>query len=183
MTDLVLITRAYAFAARYHAKQRRLGAVADPYVNHLCEVAELVAEVAPDDAALIAAAVLHDTLEDTKAKYEDLLWEFGRDVARLVLEVTDDRSLTKAERKRKQVEKALTLSPRAKILKLCDKASNVTSIAVTPPDWPLKKRREYLRWAEEVADAMGPTDLIARAFFDQAVSLCRETLDDLEADQ
>lgn len=174
--DLVLITRAYAFAARFHASQRRKGAQSDPYINHLCEVAELVAEVAPDDAALIAAAVLHDTLEDTQAEYEHLIAAFGQDVADLVAEVTDDKSLEKAERKRAQVTNAPHKSRRAKVLKLCDKASNLRAVACSPHDWPIERRREYLRWAEEVADALGDVDPKARALFDDAAGFCRNAL-------
>src|SRR5438094_760077 len=85
-------------------------------------VAELLEEATRgDDAALIAAGLLHDTLEDTPTKYEELETLFGGDVATLVAEVTDDKSLPKAERKRLQIETAASKSPRGRLLKIADK--------------------------------------------------------------
>ena len=78
---------------------------AEPYVNHLTEVAALLAEAtAGDDVVLLMGGLLHDTLEDTDATYEDLVQRFGPEVAALVAEVTDDKSLRKDERKRLQID-------------------------------------------------------------------------------
>src|SRR3954464_10060628 len=127
--DLIRLTRAYDFAARYHVQQTRKGVKAEPYINHLAEVALLVAEATDGaDANLVLAAVLHDTIEDTKAKYEDLVFAFGEDVADLVKEVTDDKKLPKAERKRLQVQHAPHLSRRARMIKIADKTSNLRSV-------------------------------------------------------
>src|SRR5512139_148559 len=100
--DIVLIMRASDFAARRHIDQRRKGAAREPYTDHLAEVALLLAEaVEGEDGPLIAAGLLHDTLEDTVTEYEELVAVFGADVAGLVSECTDDKSLPKAERKRR----------------------------------------------------------------------------------
>jgi (p)ppGpp synthase/HD superfamily hydrolase len=102
--NTVLVTRTADFAARRHVDQRRKGAAREPYINHLAEVAHLLSEATDgEDGALIAAGFLHDTLEDTETEYEELQAIFGQDVASLVAEVTDDKSLPKAERKRLQV--------------------------------------------------------------------------------
>ena len=149
---LVLVTRAAEFAARAHVAQRRKGAAREPYINHLAEVAALLAEATRGlDAALVAAGFLHDTLEDTATEYEDLRALFGDDVAALVAEVTDDKSLPKAERKRLQVADTAKKSSRAKLIKLADKTSNLRALAASPPaEWDVERLAQYVEWAEQV---------------------------------
>jgi len=151
--DLLLVARASDFAARRHINQRRKGVAGEPYLNHLVEVAALLAEATHgDDAALLAAGLLHDTLEDTPTKYEELESLFGADIAALVAEVTDDKSLPKAERKRRQVVNTPTKSVRARLIKLADKTSNLRALVSTPPaDWDMARIAEYIEWAEKVA--------------------------------
>lgn len=109
------VLRAARFAAERHATQTRKGAAAEPYVNHLLEVAQLVSmALAEPDTNLVQAALLHDTLEDTKTTRDELIDRFGSDVADLVVEMTDDKSLPKQERKRLQIENAPKKSERAK---------------------------------------------------------------------
>ena len=141
MSDLVLVSRAADFAARKHAGTRRKGADKEPYVNHLAEVA-LLLTVATNgaDAPLTAAGWLHDTIEDTGVTRDDLAAEFSEDVAALVVACTDDKTLPKAERKRLQIEHAPHLAPRAKMIKLADKISNLRSLilsgSILLPDEP-----------------------------------------------
>ena len=131
------ILKAARFASLKHVTQKRKGAAAEPYLNHLIEVAELVSTALTEpDTNLIAAALLHDTIEDTRTTKEELVQEFGADIASLVAEVTDDKSLPKAERKRLQIEHAPHLSARAQTIKIADKISNLRGILFTPPeDW------------------------------------------------
>lgn len=155
MSDLVvLITKAFDFTARKHVGQRRKGADQEPYVNHVAEVARLLAEATNgQDPVLIVAGLLHDTVEDTDTTYEKLKAEFGQEVANLVLEVTDDKSLPKDVRKRLQVETVGKKSDRAKMLKLADMTSNLCAIINNPPtDWSLKRRIGYFEWAAQVAE-------------------------------
>src|ERR1700733_230264 len=98
--ELVLLARAADYAASQHIAQRRKGESAEPYINHLTEVAALLAEATGGDLVLVIGGLLHDTLEDTDATYAQLLERFGPEVAALVLEVTDDKSLPKEVRKR-----------------------------------------------------------------------------------
>ncbi|WP_263771320.1 HD domain-containing protein [Propionivibrio soli] len=148
------IVRALDFAAWAHSSQRRKGGEGEPYINHLTEVSRLVAQATGGkDATLIIAALLHDVLEDQgkHVNYEMLVGNFGKRVAKIVREVTDDMSLPKAERKRLQIEHAPHLSRRAKILKIADKAANLNSIIESPPkDWSVQRKREYFAWAAEV---------------------------------
>jgi guanosine-3',5'-bis(diphosphate) 3'-pyrophosphohydrolase len=170
MSDVVLVSRAWNFAAERHANQRRKGEAQEPYVNHLAEVAELVATATDgQDANLVAAAVLHDTVEDTATLPAELAAVFNADIAKLVAEVTDDKKLSKAERKRLQVEHAAAKSARAKILKLADKTSNLRSLVNSPPtDWSLQRKRNYLDWALEVAKGLRGVNEWLEAQFDEA---------------
>ena len=153
MTDLVLVSRAADFAARCHAGQRRKGSSREPYLNHLAEVAEMLASATEgSDAALVAAGWLHDAIEDSDTSRDDLVERFGEDVAALVVACTDDMSLPRAVRKRHQVEHAPHLAPRARMIKLADKISNVRSLIFSPPDeWERERLIDYLEWAEQVA--------------------------------
>jgi GTP diphosphokinase / guanosine-3',5'-bis(diphosphate) 3'-diphosphatase len=139
-------------AARWHVHQRRKGAAEEPYVNHLLEVATLVAEASEgNDPNLVIAALLHDAIEDQEVPRSVIAETFGEDVARLVEEVTDDKSLEKQERKRRQIEDAPKKSHRAKVLKLADKTSNLRAIAASPPPgWSVKRRLDYVKWARDV---------------------------------
>jgi guanosine-3',5'-bis(diphosphate) 3'-pyrophosphohydrolase len=152
----VMLLRATAFAERKHRGQPRKGADGVPYITHPIEVARILAEEGGvRDRVVLAAALLHDVLEDTETTWDELAREFGEPVAAVVAEVTDDKALPKAERKRRQVEHAPHLSDRAKLVKLADKIDNVRDVIRGPPtDWPLERRREYLAWAEQVVNGL-----------------------------
>ena len=148
----VLVLRAIDFAARKHCDQRRKDGKGSPYINHPIAVALLIAEVGGvQDAEVLAAAVLHDTLEDTGTTHGELKSAFGARVCSLVEEVTDNRELPKAERKRLQIANASQLSLEAVLIKLGDKISNVQDIVQAPPvGWSWTRRWAYLDWAEAV---------------------------------
>ena len=169
-TDLVHLTRAADYAARQHIAQRRKGERAEPYVNHLTEVAALLAEATDgDDVVLLMGGLLHDTLEDTDATYEDISERFGPEVAALVAEVTDDKSLPKEERKRLQIEKTAGKSRRAKLLKLADKTSNLRGLVKSPPQgWPPERLRDYVVWAHDVIRSCRGLNPRLEAAFDAA---------------
>lgn len=155
------------FAAEKHVNQRRKGAAAEPYINHLIEVAQLVASSLPEpDPNLIMAAFLHDTIEDVGVTKEELIRHFGDDVADLVAEVTDDKSLPKRERKRLQVENAPKKSVRAQAIKLADKISNLRSMLNSPPvNWDQQQIDEYFAWAQRVvAGLTSPNPELKREF-------------------
>jgi guanosine-3',5'-bis(diphosphate) 3'-pyrophosphohydrolase len=152
--EIRTILSAAAFAAEKHATQKRKGAAGEPYVNHVIEVAQLVStELSEPDANVVAAALLHDTIEDTGVTKEELVERFGADIAGLVAELTDDKSLPKAVRKRLQIEHAPMLSVRAQTIKLADKISNLRSVLSSPPaDWSFERRKEYFTWAKQVVE-------------------------------
>src|SRR5213080_3310944 len=109
--ELALLLKALAFAAHKHREQRRKDAAASPYINHPIALADvLVNEGGVTDIEVLCAALLHDTVEDTDTTPEELADVFGARIAGIVAEVTDDKALAKAERKRLQVEHAATIS-------------------------------------------------------------------------
>lgn len=173
MNEIEKLARAYDFAAARHAGQRRKGEAAEPYINHLTEVARLVAKATGGaDADLVIAAVLHDTVEDTKTTFEELTALFGARVAGLVAEVTDDKSLAKEERKRRQIEHAGHASAGAKIVKIADKTSNLRALAASPPmGWAADRKAEYAAWARQVVDRCRGVNPWLEAQFDAATVL------------
>ena len=172
------LLRAVEFSAEKHRGQRRKGVDASPYINHPIEVAAMLANVAGvRDLVILVAAVLHDTIEDTRTSPEELEAAFGAEIRLLVQEVTDDKSLPKAERKRLQVDHAPQLSPSAKLIKLADKVSNVRDVTDRPPsDWSVERRREYLDWAERVVAGCRGVNSALESRFDETLRRAREVI-------
>ena len=168
--NLALLFRALAFAAHKHRDQRRKDAEASPYINHPIALAEVLAgEGGVTEVEVLAAALLHDTIEDTATTIEELREQFGERIAGMVAEVTDDQTLVKAERKRLQIEHAAQLSPGAKLVKLADKICNLRDVAERPPaKWDLQRRREYFDWAKQVIDGLRGAHAGLDAAFDAA---------------
>ena len=153
-TDIATLLQAARLAADKHRDQHRKGASAPPYINHPIEFADfLVCVGGVTDLVTLVAALLHDTIEDTKTKPEEVETRFGAEIRALVVEVTDNKSLPQTERKQAQVDHAPYLSRRAKELKIADKIANVLEITNDPPaDWSLERKREYFEWAERVVE-------------------------------
>jgi GTP diphosphokinase / guanosine-3',5'-bis(diphosphate) 3'-diphosphatase len=169
-SDLKLLLKALEFAADKHHDQRRKDRKASPYINHpiaLATVLTLEGRIA--DPKILAAALLHDTIEDTRTSYEELKKAFGARVAKTVLEVTDNKRLRKHTRKRLQVEHAPGLSRDAKLVKLADKICNLRDLGAHPPvGWNKRRRREYFDWAKRVIDGVRGTNRRLEAAFDAA---------------
>ena len=165
---LAVVLKAAAFAAEKHKNQRRKDAEASPYINHPIALANVLAvEGGVVDPDVLCAALLHDTIEDTETTAEELRRDFGESVTAIVLEVTDDKSLPKAERKRLQVEHAKHASPQAKLVKLADKICNLRDILISPPsDWPAARKRAYFEWASDVVTGVRGVHPGLEAIFD-----------------
>ena len=170
MSDIVLVLRAASFAAHKHRAQRRKDVDASPYINHPLALASvLTSEGQITNAATLCAALLHDTVEDTETTFEELESEFGAEIASIVREVTDDKTLDKPERKKQQIEHAAHASPKAKLVKLADKICNVRDVASSPPaHWPLQRRQDYFDWAGKVIDQLRGVHPGLEAKFDEA---------------
>jgi guanosine-3',5'-bis(diphosphate) 3'-pyrophosphohydrolase len=166
---VAMVLRAAAFAAEKHRHQRRKDAEASPYINHPIELACVLAnEGGVTDPEVLCAALLHDTLEDTRTTVDELRAEFGGAVAAMVQEVTDDKSLPKAERKRLQVKHAAHASPGARLVKLADKICNLRDLLAHPPaGWPVERKREYFDWAAQVVAGARPAHPGLAGVFDE----------------
>jgi guanosine-3',5'-bis(diphosphate) 3'-pyrophosphohydrolase len=164
------ILDALQFASQKHRDQRRKDQEASPYINHPIALANVLwREAKVHEAVVISAALLHDTIEDTETTAEELRERFGAKVARVVEEVTDDKNLLKAERKRLQIEHAPHISREAKLVKLADKICNLRDMAASPPKtWPKSRVREYFDWAKKVVDALRGVHPVLEALFDAA---------------
>ena len=145
--------RALDFAAWAHSSQRRKGGAREPYVNHLTEVARLVAQAtdAKDDV-LIIAALLHDVLEDTATRYATLLAEFGQAVADGVSALSKDASLPKAAQMADSLQRIRQQPQEVWLVKLADRISNLQYV---PPHWSVVKAAAYREEAQVIADTLG----------------------------
>jgi (p)ppGpp synthase/HD superfamily hydrolase len=178
LTGICLISEAAELAAHRHTGMARKGRGNEPYINHLAEVANLLARVTDGaDVELVAAGWLHDTIEDTETTREELAQTFGVRVAALVVEVTDDMNLPKAERRKKQIEDAPHKSPGAKLVKIADKVSNIRARIF--PNASAEQRDEladYVAWAEKVVAGCRGENAALDKIFDDTVMLARSSL-------
>jgi GTP diphosphokinase / guanosine-3',5'-bis(diphosphate) 3'-diphosphatase len=180
MEDLAKLLQALKFAADKHRDQRRKGAHQPPYINHPIEVVEQLVRVGKvSDINILLAAALHDTVEDTDTTFEEIETMFGKRVSEIVAEVTDDKSLPKAERKQKQIEHAPHLSAEAKQIKLSDKISNIREIGIDPPaDWDKQRKLDYFTWGEKVINAgLRGVNSDLEKLFDETVKTARERIE------
>ena len=173
-----LILKAAHFAAKKHRDQRRKDEDASPYINHPISVAKIISEIGNvEDPEILAAALLHDTIEDTKTTQEELIDNFGEKVCSLVQEVTDDKTLSRLQRKQRQIDHAKEISEGAALIKLGDKISNVTDITNTPPtNWNSNRRLEYFEWAEKVINNCPRVNTSLEKYFKDSIQKGREKL-------
>ncbi|HET6545370.1 MAG TPA: HD domain-containing protein [Rhodanobacteraceae bacterium] len=166
------ILHAASFAAEKHRDQRRKGVEASPYINHPLKLADVLAnEGGVTDIEILCAALLHDTIEDTKTTEAELREQFGDSVANIVREVTDNKNIDKEVRKQLQIGHAPNLSPQAKLVKLADKICNLRDLLTSPPaDWSAERKRAYFEWAQQVIAGVRGTHASLEATFDE---ICR----------
>jgi len=165
--DNNIILKAAHFAAQKHRDQRRKDEDSSPYINHPIKVALIISDIGKiQDTEIIAAALLHDTIEDTNTKPEELEELFGTRIRKLVEEVTDDKTLNQLERKKRQVEHAAELTEDAILIKLGDKIANVMDVTNTPPKyWTKDRRSKYFDWAEAVINNCSKTNPLLEDYF------------------
>ncbi len=178
LTGIRLVSEAADLAARRHNGMARKGRGNEPYINHLAEVASMLARVTDGaDAELVAAGWLHDTIEDTGTTRAELAQKFGERVAALVVEVTDDMSLAKTERRRKQIADAPHKSSGARLIKIADKISNIRArIHSAPTPDERADLIDYVDWAEQVVAGCRGANARLDRMFDDTVKLARSSL-------
>ena len=170
-----VLTDALRFASEKHVLQRRKGCEQIPYINHPIKVMHILHHIGNENNIdLLSAALLHDVLEDTETTELDLRKQFGDAITDIVLEVTDDMTLTYDDRKRYQIKKAPALSPEAKKIKIADKISNIEDIISLPMTWSQRRKRQYFEWSEKVVEGcIGINTKLDAAF----VKVLREAYD------
>lgn len=180
--NIGMLLRALSFAAEKHQNERRKGEKQLPYINHPIQVANTLWEVGRvHDLEVLAAALLHDTLEDTDATPDEIRTLGGDAVLALVKEVTDDKSLPKHKRKQRQVAHAAHASPQAKLIKLADKINNVIDLSHEPPaGWSHERIIEYLNWSEDVVLQIRGTNQWLEAEFDRVLAEARTLTEESE---
>jgi len=161
------VLRALDFATEAHGS---IGHVrkytGEPYINHLIEVMKIVSGV-PHTDEMLAAALLHDVIEDTPVTREDIARKFGNKVIALVMELTDQcHEGNRKTRKAGEAARLGTISPDAQTIKLADFISNTSSIVLNDPDFA----KVYLREKSEVLAVMtsGDPSLYERALSREA---------------
>lgn len=176
--EFAIFVHALRFAADKHQNQRRKGHDQLPYVNHLIRVTDILWRVGEvRDVPTLVAALLHDTLEDTETTAGELEALFGVEVLAIVQEVTDDKTLPKAQRKQLQIEHAPHLSNGARLIKLADKIDNVYDVSHDPPEWwPHERMIAYLDWAEAVVAGLRGINTTLEARFDAVLAEARAIL-------
>jgi guanosine-3',5'-bis(diphosphate) 3'-pyrophosphohydrolase len=161
------LLRALEFASERHSQQRRKGPSGAPYVNHLIEVASLLAGPAGVEGTdILIAAVLHDVLEDTKTTPEEVAAGFGERVLQLVSALSDDKAQPRAVRRQLVLEHLESAEAAIKLIKLADLCSNIQSL---PVDWADERRREYLDWSARAAElCRGASPALDRLYEERA---------------
>lgn len=151
------------------------------YINHPIQAAGLLWNTGQvRDIKILAAALLHDVLEDTPTKDDEIETRFGSEILGIVKEVTDDKSLPKEIRKRIQVETAAKKSFEAKTVKIADKTTNVRDIRLTPPNWDKDRKLNYVKWSKEVVDQIRGTNLALEKKFDEEFFLALAAIENKE---
>jgi guanosine-3',5'-bis(diphosphate) 3'-pyrophosphohydrolase len=156
-----LILKTVNFAALKHSTQRRKDIEETPYINHPIGVANSLCELAMIgvDIDILVSAILHDTVEDTNTSFEEIERVFGENVANIVREVTDDKSLPKHVRKLEQISHAKNASYQAKMVKLADKLYNCKDLQTSAPwGWTRERIQGYFVWAKKVVNVIRGTN-------------------------
>lgn len=175
--DLLAIAEAIRFAAHKHRNQRRKNKEKTPYFNHCLEVFYLLVWAGVRETPILVAAILHDTIEDTDTTAQEIRERFGEEVLGYVLELSDNKQLEKAERKRLQIVNAPHKSRGAKLVKLGDKIANISDLGDEPPaDWDTARRLDYLIFAEKVIAGVRGTNAKLEALFDERLASVRAAI-------
>lgn len=142
------LSKALVFASKSHSQQRRKSDNS-PYVEHLIEVMDLLANIGKvDDEDIIIAGILHDIIEDTEVSEYDLKINFGSRVSGIVWALTDDKTQPLSNRRNWALKKLSSAPGSVKTIKLADACANASSI---PESWADKRLTEYFLWLDQVA--------------------------------
>ncbi|XP_005989823.1 guanosine-3',5'-bis(diphosphate) 3'-pyrophosphohydrolase MESH1 [Latimeria chalumnae] len=168
-SEVARLLEAVDFAARKHKNQRRKDPEETPFVNHPIGVARILShEAGITDVVVLQAALLHDTVEDTDATCAEIEEHFGERVRHVVEAVTDDKRLSKEERKQLQIAHAPHSPREAKLVKLADKLYNLRDLnRSTPVGWSEQRVQEYFVWSSKVVAGLRGTSKVMEEKLDE----------------
>lgn len=148
------VLNALLYAAECHQSQTRKNMAHTPYIIHPMSVTQNLLSIGHvRDTDVIIASLLHDTIEDTQATYDDLKKRFGEKVEGLVREVTEDNKLAGQKKRKMQIVHALQTSKEASMIKLADKLYNLEALITEPPEkWTRERIDQYFEWSQVVID-------------------------------
>jgi hypothetical protein len=171
------LLRAALFAADRHRNQRRKGVAREPYINHLLEVAALLADASDgEDTELVVAGLLHEAMEEQSGA-DEIAARFGTGVTALVAELADDRRRGMSETAPRPTRSEPLKSRRAQMIKIAELVSHVRALNVSPPtDWTAERRRDYILWAQRVVAGCRDASPRLEAVFDAACARGLEAL-------
>lgn len=165
-SGMALIQKAASFAARVHAGHTRADGVT-PYVSHVARVTLVLRhEFGCKDAAAIAAALLHDTIEDTPTDYDDISENFGEDVAKIVAALTKSMILPEPEREADYDARLAAADWRARLIKLADVYDNLSDMLQTG-----EKRKSLAKMIAKARRAMNLAERDAKRHAETAKAL------------
>ncbi len=164
-----LVVRALGFAAEAHRTQFRKDRET-PAINHPIRLLQLLVDVGGvTDPLVLAAAALHDVLEDCEVDFPELEARFGSEVAGVVFELSDPPHLDKAAMRAWAIEAAPRLSLPARLVKLADKSVNLNDLIDWPPaGWSPLRKASYFDWSAQVIAGIRGTHGPLEAAFDAA---------------
>ena len=165
--EINTLLKAADFAADKHKMQRRKGYLRIPYINHPLKVALILTDAGESSIDLIISALLHDVLEDTPTTKNEIENIFGLNVLSIIIEVTDNMSLSEKERKAEQIIKAPGLSDSAKKIKIADKICNIRDILNYPIHWSRKRKLRYVEWSKQVVDCCCGVNQVLDEWFEE----------------
>lgn len=157
--EVQAIYAALDYAADKHRLQMRKNKEKTPYISHPIGVTSQLIEGGVRESTVIIASLLHDTIQDGHATFEELHKKFGSDVATIVREVTMDLKLPNSDRKRKLVVEAVKKSPGATQILMADMLCNLNELMQTPPEhWTTVHVERYFQWSQTVLDRLPPSN-------------------------
>jgi guanosine-3',5'-bis(diphosphate) 3'-pyrophosphohydrolase len=178
------VTKARELASYLHKDQVHNNNLKTPYIFHLEEVAELVKKAGGSEEE-IAAAWLHDSVEDTQITIEEIQEKFGNEVASIVANLTDLPDwihLSQKERKAKQAERVMKASASTKLVKLADQTSNVKIVGMgTMVDWSWETHLIYIEGAKQIAEVCKRISPFLDALFIERYENAQKNLNSLKA--
>lgn len=176
--DTKLLLNAIVYSADKHKFQQRKSNNSS-YICHPLEVAQILLNCDVNDIDIIVSAVLHDVVEDTTATNKEIRELFGDTIADYVYEVTDDRTLSKVERKKLQIEHGKVISDGAKLIKAADAYHNINDMISNPPKgWTKENIYGYAVWKKVVTNNLRGVNLELDSKLDDLFSkILKEDID------